>query len=69
MQEVSRGNFTSEEFWYFLSFVISVSNALWNNMLQPVGSKSQVWNKTFETFLCPTVENPYIYTIKNSRRD
>ncbi|KAK6633727.1 hypothetical protein RUM44_004334 [Polyplax serrata] len=45
-----------------------VTNALWNNMLEPVGSKSEDWKETFERFLCPTEKHPFIYTYGNSFR-
>ncbi|XP_014216310.1 phospholipase B1, membrane-associated-like [Copidosoma floridanum] len=43
------------------------SNALWNNLMQPVEHKSRNWKASFEEFVCPTEENPYIKTLKNSR--
>ncbi|XP_065222849.1 phospholipase B1, membrane-associated-like [Planococcus citri] len=42
------------------------SNALWNNMLEPVGAKSINWNTEFAKFLCPTQSSPYIRTWRNS---
>ncbi|XP_039266353.2 phospholipase B1, membrane-associated-like [Styela clava] len=37
---------------------------LWNNMLEPVGSKSTVWSIT--DLKVPTEEHPYLFTSKNS---
>lgn len=42
------------------------TNALWNNMFEPLGNKSTNWKKEFSEFKCPTVEHPYIFTKKNS---
>lgn len=42
------------------------ANALWNNMLEPVGNKSTNWHVEFERFLCPTEDQPFIYTADNS---
>ncbi|XP_047116122.1 phospholipase B1, membrane-associated-like [Schistocerca piceifrons] len=42
------------------------ANALWNNMLEPVGYKSVDWEEPFTRFLCPSEERPYIYTGGNS---
>lgn len=42
------------------------ANALWNNMMEPVGLKSTDWSKEFDRFVCPTNESPYIRTWKNS---
>ncbi|XP_026479976.1 phospholipase B1, membrane-associated-like [Ctenocephalides felis] len=44
------------------------TNALWNNMFEPVGNKSMTWKKQFEHFNCPTLNNPYICTNKNCGR-
>lgn len=41
------------------------ANALWNNLLEPVGNKSINWKKDFEYVKCPTEENPYLRTNKN----
>lgn len=35
--------------------------------MEPVGRKSTTWNNLFEKFLCPTPENPYVATSKNSQ--
>uniref|UniRef100_H2XTS6 Uncharacterized protein n=1 Tax=Ciona intestinalis TaxID=7719 RepID=H2XTS6_CIOIN len=39
---------------------------LWNNMLEPVGSKTTVWG--IKDLKCPTKDNPYIYTNRNSNQ-
>ena len=39
-----------------------ISNALWNNMLQPVGQKSVNWKKEFQELQCPTQQRPYLAT-------
>lgn len=42
------------------------ANGLWNNMMEPVGSKTTGLTKVFEVFKCPSPTNPYIYTNYNS---
>ncbi|XP_050525608.1 phospholipase B1, membrane-associated-like [Daktulosphaira vitifoliae] len=43
------------------------ANLLWNNMMQPVGAKSESsMDYIMQEFLCPTLEHPYIYTANNS---
>ncbi|XP_062544068.1 phospholipase B1, membrane-associated isoform X1 [Armigeres subalbatus] len=42
------------------------ANALWNNMLEPVGSKSSVWENEFSNVKCPTPDMPYFRTLGNS---
>uniref|UniRef100_A0A182QTZ4 Phospholipase B1, membrane-associated n=1 Tax=Anopheles farauti TaxID=69004 RepID=A0A182QTZ4_9DIPT len=42
------------------------SNALWNNMLEPVGGKSMNWEREFTLFKCPTAEMPFLRTPGNS---
>lgn len=39
--------------------------SLWNNLLQPEGTKSSNWASPQKKFLCPTEEHPYIYTYDN----
>jgi phospholipase B1 len=39
---------------------------LWNNMLQPVGKKATTW-RIGEDIICPSEEQPYIFTSKNSK--
>lgn len=46
-----------------------VANLLWNNMLEPVGNKSQNHlPKLMEKVHCPSENAPYIFTNKNSKR-
>ncbi|XP_039277521.1 phospholipase B1, membrane-associated isoform X2 [Nilaparvata lugens] len=45
------------------------SNALWNNLLEPVGGKTTNWQTEFTRFLCPSQQNPYIYTNRNSLKN
>ncbi|XP_031773302.1 phospholipase B1, membrane-associated-like [Apis florea] len=44
-----------------------IANALWNNLLQPIGNKSTITLSLFETFLCPTSKRPYLMTRENSQ--
>lgn len=41
------------------------TNALWNNMFEPIGNKSNNWNDEFKHFECPTVGHPFIRTPHN----
>lgn len=41
------------------------SNALWNNMFQPIGNKTTNWAKEFTVFKCPTEEQPFFRTRVN----
>ncbi|XP_063227169.1 phospholipase B1, membrane-associated-like [Bacillus rossius redtenbacheri] len=43
------------------------ANALWNNLLEPVGAKTEGWSPTFERFLCPSEQRPFFRTRTNSR--
>ncbi|XP_018398062.1 PREDICTED: phospholipase B1, membrane-associated-like, partial [Cyphomyrmex costatus] len=44
------------------------ANLLWNNMLEPVGNKTdRGLPRTLEKILCPTENAPYIFTNVNSR--
>ena len=45
--------------------LLQASVALWNNMLEPVGSKTGEFLVN-QPIKCPTVSNPYLYTRKNS---
>ncbi|XP_003693107.1 phospholipase B1, membrane-associated-like [Apis florea] len=46
-----------------------VANHIWNNLLEPIGNKSDQisYPKILKTFLCPTSERPYLMTRENSR--
>lgn len=44
----------------------TVANSIWNNMMEPYGSKSSNSLKLFDRFLCPTENAPYIFTWQNS---
>ncbi|XP_016065561.1 PREDICTED: phospholipase B1, membrane-associated [Miniopterus natalensis] len=43
--------------------------ALWNNMLEPVGNKTTSNNFTYSRtkLKCPSLESPYLFTLKNSQ--
>lgn len=41
-------------------------NGIWNNMMEPVGSKTKGLSHLFEKFNCPTPRSPYIFTNYNS---
>lgn len=43
----------------------AATEALWNNMIEPVGKKRTMWTPG-ELVECPTAEAPYFYTYKNS---
>lgn len=44
------------------------ANLLWNNLLEPVGAKSEkIPPVLLKNFLCPTPEAPYIFTANNSK--
>lgn len=43
------------------------ANLLWNNMMQPVGTKSETtMDFIMKDFVCPTARSPYIFTANNS---
>ncbi|XP_050312916.1 phospholipase B1, membrane-associated-like isoform X2 [Anthonomus grandis grandis] len=45
------------------------ANMLWNNLLQPVGAKSERKLKfILEKFECPTTRTPFLFTNRNSRK-
>ncbi|CAH0605460.1 unnamed protein product [Chrysodeixis includens] len=45
------------------------ANLLWNNLLEPVGNKSDnVPPVLLRSFRCPTVQAPYLFTARNSRQ-
>ncbi|XP_018318542.1 phospholipase B1, membrane-associated-like [Agrilus planipennis] len=43
------------------------ANNLWNNLLEPVGKKRTNETRLFERFLCPSAENPFLFTRRNSK--
>ncbi|KAL1459735.1 hypothetical protein WDU94_011690, partial [Cyamophila willieti] len=44
------------------------ANLLWNNLLEPIGFKSEKsMNHLMERFLCPSEKNPYIFTYNNTQ--
>lgn len=43
----------------------AATDALWNNMVEPVGNKRTQWTPN-ELVECPSAEAPYFYTYKNS---
>ncbi|CAG5125132.1 unnamed protein product, partial [Candidula unifasciata] len=57
--------FASDCFHYSKKGQQSVAEALWDNMIQPVGCKQTSWKHGYP-ITCPTEENPYLYTAKNS---
>ncbi|KAF4526900.1 hypothetical protein B566_EDAN014522 [Ephemera danica] len=56
--------------WYAnddIKMNVTAANALWNNMLEPVGNKTErVFQDAFTRFLCPSPERPFIFTSRNS---
>jgi len=50
-----------------ISSIFTVANSLWNNLLEPVGTKATTWNDIFYKFHCPTPEKPYLATMLNSK--
>ena len=53
----------------FASILFSGANLLWNNMLEPVGNKTEKGLPgILEKINCPTENAPYIFTNINSRR-
>ncbi|VEN51654.1 unnamed protein product [Callosobruchus maculatus] len=42
------------------------ANGVWNSLLEPFGSKSLDGSDTFSKFYCPTKEQPFIFTRRNS---
>ena len=43
-----------------------MARGLWNNLLQPVGSKTNQVGPRDPPLLCPTKERPYLATAANS---
>lgn len=44
----------------------SAGEALWNNMMEPVGEKSTSWNPDGRHVKCPSNDKPYLATYQNS---
>lgn len=44
----------------------AAGQALWNNMFQKFSQKSRIWSLD-DTLVCPTEDQPFIYTSQNSR--
>ncbi|KAJ9576073.1 hypothetical protein L9F63_007038 [Diploptera punctata] len=66
--EVSDLNlFSPDCFHYNQKGNAQVANALWNNMMEPVGNKSLGWDAPFKRFICPTENAPYLFTRRNSQ--
>ncbi|XP_033102860.1 phospholipase B1, membrane-associated-like isoform X2 [Anneissia japonica] len=60
--------FAPDCFHFSLKSHAAGSVGLWNNMIQPVGSKSDVW-VVGEDYQCPSEIFPYLYTNLNSEPD
>lgn len=41
------------------------ANAYYNSLLMPESKRIRAWKKEFEEFLCPTQQDPFIFTSKN----
>lgn len=60
-------SFTAPDCFHFSSKGhTAAAIGLWNNMLQPVGKKTETMNPN-DQILCPTVQMPFFYTNKNSK--
>jgi len=57
--------FAADCFHYSKKGQEETAQALWNNMIEPVGSKRQKWTPG-EPIECPTLDHPFLYTSKNS---
>lgn len=71
MPRTANGNtdftYMSTDCFHFSQKGYSIAtNALWNNMLEPVGRKSTSWKREFSEFNCPTEERPFFATAANS---
>ncbi|XP_032668152.1 phospholipase B1, membrane-associated-like [Odontomachus brunneus] len=61
--------YSNDCFHFSQKFNARLANGVWNNMLEPVGTKTTYWQDTLEKFLCPTSERPYFATLKNSKNN
>ena len=43
------------------------ANGIWNNLLEPADNRTNFTRDTFERFLCPTSESPYLTTRKHKQ--
>lgn len=57
--------FAADCFHYSKRGQEETAQALWNNMVEPVGSKRTKWTPG-EPIECPSEEHPFLYTSKNS---
>ena len=64
--DVDLSPFASDCFHFSPEGHRSLAMALWNNMFQRVGNKSSNFQMSSTTMLCPTEDEPFIYTILNS---
>ncbi|CAH1224523.1 PLB1 [Branchiostoma lanceolatum] len=64
--DYDRSYFAPDCFHFGLKAHAAAASALWNNMLEPVGSKRTDWH-IGEPVECPTEERPYFATAHNSR--
>ncbi|XP_078698909.1 phospholipase B1, membrane-associated-like [Branchiostoma floridae x Branchiostoma belcheri] len=64
--EYDRSYFAPDCFHFSLKAHAAAASALWNNMLEPVGSKRTDWH-VGEPLECPTEDRPYFATAKNSQ--
>jgi len=46
----------------------TAGRALWNSLFEPFAAKSRLWDLG-EKLVCPSEENPHIWTMKNSPKD
>lgn len=59
---------TCNVFSKLFTIAFSAANLLWNNLLEPVGNKSDNAPPVLlRSFHCPTRERPYIFTAKNTK--
>ncbi|KAH9495071.1 Lysophospholipase 1 [Bulinus truncatus] len=63
--DVDMSYFASDCFHHSIKGQQAAASALWNNMVEPVGSKRLNW-MAGESIECPTEASPYLFTAKNS---